>query len=945
MSSSGEYILMSFKFIKGVIMTDSFSSSLAQQALEAHQYIFSRLCLKGQIKGDHYLALNPNRTDHGLGSFKINLTSGVWADFAIENASGSNIVSFCAYVKQVSYLDAFKWVKDQMKSYSGQSQTRVQTFQNQEADTPLEVKAEPVPLHSLNSFQISPVPENAPGIQEKLRQFGATLYAYKNLEGKLLFYIARVETSRGKNFYPCTLWQNSDGSMEWKFKGYEGLRPFYNLDKLYLNPEAPVLIVEGEKAALAAETLFPKHVVITTSNGAKSPGKTDFSSIKGREISIWPDFDEPGETYATNVISLLEKLNHDKTILVLNVNQAYDHLKVKYPIINQHISVGWDLADAVSENWTAEFIANIPGEFWEVKYEPKESQSQFVFGQYFVRSTGVYHEYINRDGKEVSFLISSRVLPLASTCDFHGNNWGKLLEITNPTDVKVHWIMPKSLLSSNGEPVREAVLYYGASIYNNPSFTEFLMSAVPKKHFISSESTGWHGDSFVLPDKTYGKTSSEIVFNKEFKSKYPFNISGTISDWKNSVGRLCSGNSRLILAVCASLTGPFLSLLGEENGGIHFRGASSTGKTKTLKVAASVWGGEDMIKVWRTTDNAIESTAINHNDAVLLLDELGQVGPTIAGEIAYCLGNGQQKARSSRTGAVRSIKTWRLLFLSTGEVSLVDHISSAGGIARAGMEVRMLDIPADAGAGMGIFENIHEFSSPAEFADAIEAESLRNYGSAADALLEKLTESRESKMQAIDFVKAQQARFVADCIQMSSHGQLQRVAGRLGMIAGVGEHCIQLGILPWATNQAFDACMLCFKAWLESRGGNAATEEIRALQQIRLYIEQHGESRFSSISDPALQLSSIQSFRTHNRVGYFRDNDHGEREYIVTPEAYKSVLCNGFDSRLVTKALRQGSHLRLGSDGSSQFQMRLPGNANSTKVYIIKSSILEDRNS
>ena len=92
---------------------------------------------------------------------------------------------------------------------------------------------------------------------------------------------------------------------------------------------------------------------------------------------------------------------------------------------------------------------------------------------------------------------------------------------------------------------------------------------------------------------------------------------------------------------------------------------------------------------------------------------LSQVDPREAGEIAYMLANGSGKARASKNGAARSRHEWRLLFLSAGEIGLAQHIRDAGKKAKAGQTVRLVDIPADAGQGFGIFDTLHGFTSGA----------------------------------------------------------------------------------------------------------------------------------------------------------------------------------------------------------------------------------------
>ncbi len=83
-----------------------------------------------------------------------------------------------------------------------------------------------------------------------------------------------------------------------------------------------------------------------------------------------------------------------------------------------------------------------------------------------------------------------------------------------------------------------------------------------------------------------------------------------------------------------------------------------------------------------------------------MLDELSQVEPRAAGAAAYMLANGKGKARAGREGHARRAHEWRLIFLSTGEIALSDKIKEGGGQIAAGMEVRVIDLRADAGAGL-----------------------------------------------------------------------------------------------------------------------------------------------------------------------------------------------------------------------------------------------------
>ena|SRR5262249_45391678 len=63
----------------------------------------------GRTRGDEYVALNPTREDHHLGSFRINIKTGRWADFATGD-SGGDPISLFAYLHGLEQIEAARRV-------------------------------------------------------------------------------------------------------------------------------------------------------------------------------------------------------------------------------------------------------------------------------------------------------------------------------------------------------------------------------------------------------------------------------------------------------------------------------------------------------------------------------------------------------------------------------------------------------------------------------------------------------------------------------------------------------------------------------------------------------------------------------------------------------------------------------------------------------------------
>ena len=62
---------------------------------------------RGKIEGHEYTALNPRRYDTNLGSFRINIRSLIWCDFATGD-KGKGFISLYCYIKNVKPLKAAK---------------------------------------------------------------------------------------------------------------------------------------------------------------------------------------------------------------------------------------------------------------------------------------------------------------------------------------------------------------------------------------------------------------------------------------------------------------------------------------------------------------------------------------------------------------------------------------------------------------------------------------------------------------------------------------------------------------------------------------------------------------------------------------------------------------------------------------------------------------------
>lgn len=547
---------------------------------------------------------------------------------------------------------------------------------------------------------------------------------------------------------------------------------------------------------------------------------------------------------------------------------------------------------------------------------PEERINYSLAEGFEIKNDGVWFLKPAQHGFEETY-VCGQLYVIAYARDEYHENYCKLLEFTNHDGHVQKWLMPQELLTGDGSEVRKVLLSKGLKLGEERKAKElllrYLLSCDPIDRVRSIERTGWYGKTYVLPLETLGKETEEKVLYLGPVNSRIFQHLGTIDAWKDSIASFCIGNSRLMFGVCAAFAGPLLGICHEENGGFHLRGASSTGKTTILYGAASVFGSKEYIQRWRATANGLEATAKMYNDLLLPLDEMGEIHPKEAGEVAYMLGNGMGKARADKTGAAREKAKWRCLFLSTGEVSLAQHMLEDGKKARVGQETRIADIPADLGQ-FGVFDSLHGFTDGAAFANAIKERARESHGTVGREYIRLLAEDFEKVRNAVDAVID---LFIEHHVPRTASGQVKRVGRRFGLVAAAGELAISFGITGWEKGTAIQAATKCFQDWLENRGDDQDMEDKKILAQVQHFFELHGESRFAPWKEDS-------TFRTHNRAG-FKKYDNGRVEYFALEEVFKNEICLGIDWKKAARLLIAKEFLLPSSDKKSTRTENLPG--------------------
>lgn len=565
----------------------------------------------------------------------------------------------------------------------------------------------------------------------------------------------------------------------------------------------------------------------------------------------------------------------------------------------------------------------------------KRADSMKTSRRFDVKDSGVF--YLDSDLDKEPLRICSRLDVLKETRDETGEGWGRLLKWCDREGRDHLWSMPMSCLAGIGDDYRARLLDGGLEIEPGKKardlLTTYIQTAVCTGRALCVPKLGWHGDVFVLPDMGIGEPpeSDQYIYQSPFEAEHFFRVRGSCEEWKREVGSLCAGNSRLTLAVCLAFAAPLLLPSEIESGGFHIWGPSSLGKSTALMVAGSVCGGggrNGYIESWRTTTNALEAFAELHNDSLACLDEISQVGAVEAVEALYMLANGQGKGRMTKTIGMRRRLSWTILILSSGEITLKEHAETVGKQTKAGSDIRLANIPADAGAGMGLFEDLHGFPSAAAFASHLKEVSKMYYGAPIREFLQYVTRNRAGVHQ---MTRSFIARFLGDKRFCGCAPEVSRVARRFALAAVAGEIVTNIGLTGWLMDEATRGIDRCLNAWIRTRGSTGPGDTDAAISQVAAFIEAHGASRF--------QTDTQATEKVINRAGFLaRDREGNIKYFYVLPEVFRREVCAGFDAETVAKALLDRGFLEA-EKGRLQKKPRIAGHG-SPRVYAVKPSIL-----
>lgn len=364
--------------------------------------------------------------------------------------------------------------------------------------------------------------------------------------------------------------------------------------------------------------------------------------------------------------------------------------------------------------------------------------------------------------------------------------------------------------------------------------------------------------------------------------RYDIEPKGTLEAWLDMYVNHIHGSAELEMATIMGLSAPILAYLKQFQPDlrsllIHLTGSSSSGKTTALQIACSVAGNpsseaKSLVRNWNGTLNSILASCQDIHGIPLAFDELSTNSYQNLTGVLYNLTDGVGRARANSEGNLRPVGSWSTVFLSSGELSIYNRVSS-----NVGLRVRIFE-----------FENL-QWTASASQAEAIKTLCSQNYGHLLPVFIDELFNAEGGISIINDYYEEQVEKLMS---LLPDSTTKQRVASKLAIILTTAELVNSSGLITVDTEAITQILIDYEESHIDDRdlGANALDKLMQ-----HLIVNQRALSKYG-----------------HNTLGYLE----GKNVFIYREQLAKLLKQLGFeDSKLVINQwIASGDILQTESD-------------------------------
>ncbi len=347
------------------------------------------------------------------------------------------------------------------------------------------------------------------------------------------------------------------------------------------------------------------------------------------------------------------------------------------------------------------------------------------------------------------------------------------------------------------------------------------------------DTLGWSADKqiFSHPNKFLAPQNQNVLTfleHNEFRSK--FVVRGSLAQWKNTVGLIARGNSRIIFGLALALTGPLLPLLGKKHFIVSLLGEAECGKSTIAAVASLCWGchrdgdrATDIgaCEIFTNTLAKLDVIFAAHHHMFLGLDET-RTNYGGASKLAELLQQmimrhslGQGMGRYNEPDGVRE---FCVPIIVTTNKSLRDLEHGSKVTFDQAHFSRWLEVQAPC-EGDGMFEDLHDHKTKGTFCAAIKEAAIDCAGTPAVSFLmwlqSEATRNLPSLQNDLKNLHAAHLNALRDLMSTDyENDKLERAAVAFASIWTAGIVAIWAGVFPFTEDEIAWSVQSCFRSYL-----------------------------------------------------------------------------------------------------------------------------------
>ena len=247
---------------------------------------------------------------------------------------------------------------------------------------------------------------------------------------------------------------------------------------------------------------------------------------------------------------------------------------------------------------------------------------------------------------------------------------------------------------------------------------------------------------------------------------------------------------------------------------------------------------------------------------------------------------------------------------------------------------------ADAGRGMGVWEDTHGAKSPAAFSDRFRANGLQYRGAPAAAFLERLVDdvARDRAAVAAE-VRGHVALFRREALASGAEEIESRVARRFALPYAGAMLARRYGVLDWSERDILAAALRCHASVVLPADVQRPQTAEESVEAVAGYIW----GRREGFIDLGARSGRLTRDEFAAAAGLIHPRERNGVEFCFPTAVFRDQVCGGLSAPLAIAHLREAGLLHQQGGGKATVTRDFPKPLGRARVISVKEAIVRHR--